>query len=144
MFEKIGLIGALASIVSLALYFLPLTTSSQSQPRTSVSTTGEQSPAIGSNEGNVTINYNAPVKEKNSVLRNPKSGATPLLDSPHLAVVNDPKHHVCLVPAGTPATLTGRIAAMGKIKDGWQEVTVTTGDCANKVGWAMKENLPLE
>ena len=92
MFEKIGLIGTLASIVSLALYFLPVTTSSQSQPSNSAITTGDQSPAIGTNTGNVNYYNSAPVKEKSYVLRNARSGVTPLLDSPNLVTTNFTSH----------------------------------------------------
>jgi hypothetical protein len=89
------------------------------------------------------VNVNTPVKEKGYVLRNVKYGATLVIDSPDSAVVNDPKRHVCLVPVGTPITPTGRTEKMGGL-DMWQEVIVTAGDCANKVGWVARENLHWE
>jgi hypothetical protein len=74
---------AVASILGFPLTILglywavqPPTASSQSQPRPPVSTTGAQSPAIGSNEGSVTFYYNNQNKEKGYVLRNVKAGVT--------------------------------------------------------------------
>src|SRR4029450_10443767 len=55
------------------------------------------------------VNVNTPVKEKGYVLRNTRSGATAIVDSPNLANLvgkEASKHMVCLVPAGTPVTLT--------------------------------------
>ena len=61
-------VGATASIIGVAVPVLPLNRSSalaQSPPRNSAVTTGNQSPAIGSNSGNVYNNYyNTGVKEK--------------------------------------------------------------------------------
>jgi hypothetical protein len=62
------IVGATASIIGVAVPVLPLNRSSalaQSPPRNSAVTTGNQSPAIGSNNGNVYNNYYNPmVKEK--------------------------------------------------------------------------------
>ena len=148
--EKLNFWGAVASIVgvplAIVLYWAtqPMTASSQSQPRTSVSTTGDRSPAIGSSGSDVIIHYNAPVKEKGYVLRNVKYGATLLVDPPDFAGMNDPKHHGCLAPAGTPVRPTGRKADTNQIKDYWREVTVIAGDCAGKDGWVASENLSGE
>jgi hypothetical protein len=145
MLEKIGLWGSIASIVSLGLYFLPPLTSSQSEAKAQASTTGAQSPAIGANQGSVTINYGAPATphEKAYVLRNGKSGATLVVSRPSLDAATEPKSHVCMAPAGTPITLTGETAKMGGI-DMWRKVKITSGECANKVGWAAIENISIE
>ena len=63
----VSIIGSIASVIGVALYFLPSNRPSalvQSPPRNSAVTTGDQSPAIGSNSGNVYNNYNTGVKEK--------------------------------------------------------------------------------
>jgi hypothetical protein len=92
------------------------------------------------------VNVNTPGKEKGYVLRNVKYGATAIVDSPNLANLvgqDASKHVVCLVPAGTPVRPTGRTEKIGGL-DMWQEVIVAVGDCANKVGWAARENLHWE
>ena len=64
----LGIVGSIASVIGVALCYLPSNRSSalaQSPPRNSAVTTGDQSPAIGSNNGNVYNNYyNTMVKEK--------------------------------------------------------------------------------
>jgi hypothetical protein len=149
--KKLNFWGAVASIIGLplavVLYWMaqPMTASSQSQPRAPVSTTGDQSPAIGSNTGTIIINYDAPAKGKSAVLRHSSRGGVPMLfDLPSIDAISDPKHHLCSVLAGTSAMLTGRKADMGVLKDYWREVMITAGDCASKVGWAMSQNLNLE
>lgn len=145
MLEKFGFWGSMASIVSLALYFFPPLASSQPEQAVQVTTSGAQSPAIGENKGNVTINYGAPSMphEKTYVLRNKVNGATLLISRPSLDAATDPKNHVCMVPGGTPITLTGESAKMGGI-DMWRKVKVVSGECANKSGWVAIENVSLE
>ena len=138
--KKLNFWGAVASIIGvpLAIFFWvlpPTTASSQSQPRSSVSTTGYQSPAIGSSGGDINIQYNsAPVKEKSYVLRNVKYGATGLVDSPDPAAMGDPKRLPCLAPAGTSVVLTGRKANMGQIEEYLREVKVSAGNCVVRSG----------
>jgi hypothetical protein len=64
----LGIVGSITSVIGVALCYLPSNRSSalaQSPPRNSAVTTGHQSPAIGSNNGNVYNNYyNTGVKEK--------------------------------------------------------------------------------
>jgi hypothetical protein len=63
-----GIFGVIASVIGVAVSVLPSNHSAalaQSIPRNSAVTTGDQSPAIGSNNGNVYNNYyNTGVKEK--------------------------------------------------------------------------------
>lgn len=143
--EKIGLWGSLASIVGLVLVFMPPAASSQSEPKAQATTSGEKSPAIGSNQGNVTINYGGDVttREKAYVLRNAKGGAVLIINKPSLDAAGDPKSHVCVVPAGTPITLSGESAKMGYV-DMWRKVKITSGECASKSGWTALENISVE
>lgn len=145
MFEKIGLWGSIASIVSLGLYFFPLIASSQNEPKSQASTIGTQSPAIGSNQGSVTINYSAPptLHEKSYVLRNGKTGVTLVVSKPSLDAAAEPKNHVCMAPAGTSIALTGETAKLGGI-DMWRKVKILSGECVNKIGWTAIENISLE
>ena len=70
--KKMNFWAAVASLLGFPLAILglywalhPPTASSQSQSRPSVSTTGNQSPAIGSSGGDINIQYNsAPVKDE--------------------------------------------------------------------------------
>jgi hypothetical protein len=138
--KKLNFWGTVASIVgiplALALYWATPTGAGGDTVNVNSS---RQSGGITANQ----VNINGPVKEKGYVLRNVKYGATLVVDSPDFAFVNDPKRHVCLVPAGTPVTPTGRTEKMGDL-DMSQEVIVTAGDCANKIGWAARENLHWE
>jgi hypothetical protein len=145
MIEEFGLWGSIASIVSLGLYFFPPLALSQSEPKVQASTVGSQSPAIGSNQGSVTINYGTPsaTHEKGYVLRNGKSGATLVVSRPSLDAAAEPKSHVCMAPAGTPISLTGETAKLGGI-DMWRKVKILSGECAAKVGWTDIENVSLE
>ena len=142
--KKLNFWGAMASIVgiplAIVLYFA-------AQPG---SVNGETHSVNSTNQsGGVTayqVNVNAPVKEKGYVLRGARGGAAAIVDSPNLANLvgkDASKHVVCLVPAGTPIAPTGRKESIGGL-DMWQEVMVTAGDCANKVGWAARENLHWE
>lgn len=148
MFEKISLYGSLASIIGLVLFFIP-STSSSTEPtaQTTVSTAGNQSPAIGSNNGSVTINYGGQSSSsktgKNYILRNPKAGATAIINSPSLDVAINPANQVCIVPAGTQVILLGDKAKSGGI-DMWRKVKVVSGECANKMGWVDIGNIVQE
>jgi hypothetical protein len=138
--RAVTLIGGIP--LALVLYWAaqPMTASSQTQPRPSVSATGNQSPAIGSSGRDVIINYNAPVKGTSPELQR----STLLLDSPNLANLNSQesaKHIVCNVRAGTAVSLTGHTEPSNQIKDYWQEVTITTGNCAGKSGWVVWDSL---
>ena len=139
--KKLNYWGAVASIVGIplavALYWA---TPSGAGGETVNVNSSRQSGGVTAYQ----VNVNTLAKEKGYVLRNVKYGATLVVDSPDAEVVNDPKRHVCLAPAGTPVMPTERKADMGGIKDFWQQVTITTGDCANKVGWAARENLHWE
>lgn len=141
----LGLWGSIASIVSLALYFFPSLASSQPERTVQAITSGSQSPAIGENQGSVTINYGAPSTphEKSYVLRNKVSGATQLISRPSLDAAADPKNYICIVPAGTHITLTGESAKMSGI-DMWRKVKIASGECANKSGWVAIDNVSLE
>jgi hypothetical protein len=140
--EKIGFLGSLASIVGLGLVFLPPSSSSQETYNSPV-TSGSQSPAIGSNQGSVTINYGAESTEKRYVLRNPQAGAVLIIDKPSLDAVAEPNRHVCTAPAGTPIVLTGRSAKLGAL-DMWREVKIIGGECSERIGWAALENISIE
>ncbi|WP_152035321.1 hypothetical protein [Paraburkholderia terricola] len=145
MVEKIGLWGSAASIVSLALYFYPPVAASQNEPKVQVSTAGTESPAIGTNQGNVTINYgsSAAPHEKGYVLRNRSAGASLVVSRPTLDAATVPALQVCVAPAGTPISLYGETAKMAGL-DMWQKVKILSGQCANKVGWATTENISFE
>lgn len=140
MVQNVGLLGSIASIIALALYFLPAQTASQ---ETNTNAYGDQSPAIGSNQGSVTINYGNKSKQKVYVLRNQINGATLLVDKPSLDAAMNPEQHVCMAPAGTSISLTGKTAKMGQI-DKWREVEIIDGECAKKRGWVSMENISLE
>lgn len=146
MVEKIGLWGSAASIISLMLYFYPPTASSQSGPNIGVSTAGTQSPAIGTNQGNVTINYGSAVAphEKGYALRNPSAGASLVVARPTLDAATDSNLQVCIAPAGTPISLyDGETARMvGPYM--WQKVKILSGQCASKVGWVSTGNISFE
>lgn len=63
----LGIFGVIVSVIGVAVSVFPSNRSSalaQSLPRNSATTTGDQSPAIGSNNGNVYNNYYNRVKEK--------------------------------------------------------------------------------
>jgi hypothetical protein len=145
--KKLNFWGAVASIIGVPLavflwVFPPTTASSQSQPRSSVSTTGAQSPAIGSSGRDVIINYNAPVKGMGHELKR----STPLVDSPNPANLVGPeasKHIVCTVLAGTPVTPTGKTAKISGL-DMWHEVEVNAGDCQGKRGWVEFTSLDMK
>jgi len=66
--KRLGVAGVIASIVGVTVPVLlssPSSILAQSSPRNSAVTTGDQSPAVGSNNGNVYNNYyNTGVKEK--------------------------------------------------------------------------------
>ncbi|MFL9867293.1 hypothetical protein PQR67_24220 [Paraburkholderia fungorum] len=146
MIEKIGFWGSAASIVSLALYFYPPVAASQDELKPQVSTAGTQSPAIGTNQGNVTINYgsSATPHQKGYVLRNRSAGASLVVSRPTLDAATAPNLQVCLAPAGTPISLyEGETAKMAGL-DMWQRVKILSGQCANKVGWATTENISFE
>src|SRR5262245_45264643 len=106
-------------------------------------TTGDQSPAIGSNNGNVYNNYynggNTRIKGDGYVLKR----STPLVDSPDLTNLlgrDAAKHVVCSAPAGTrvqPTVGQGNTGNVGRL---W-EVTILEGDCTGKVGWVSFESL---
>lgn len=143
--EKFSLWGSLASIVGLALAFMPPTASSQNELKPQATTSGSKSPAIGSNQGNVTINYgdDTTSRVKAYVLRNAKGGASLVINKPSLDEAVNPSSHVCMAPAGTPIMLTGESAKMGNI-DMWRKVKITSGECANKSGWVAIENVSIE
>lgn len=143
--EKIGFWGSIASIVGLALVFMPPSASSQGQQQPQTTTTGAKSPAIGSNQGNITINYGGESvgREKAYVLRNSGGGATLVVSKPSLDVAQDSKAHICMAPAGTPVELTGESARMEGV-DMWRKVRIVGGECANKLGWVAISNLSLE
>lgn len=143
--KKLNFWGAVASIIGvpLAIFFWalpPTTASSQSQPPSSVSTTGYQSPAIGSSGRDVIINYNATVKETGYELKR----STPLMDTSDLAVLlgkDISKHIVCDAIAGTSVTPTGQTAQR------MREVEVTdvlAGECTGKKGWVSIESLGVK
>lgn len=145
MYEKIGLWGSIASIIGLVIVFIPPSVSSSPNQTQNISTSGNQSPAIGSNNRDVTINYNNPeqTKSKSYVLRNTKVGSTLVVNTPSLDAAGDPTKHVCMAPAGTPIQLTGKRAKMGMI-DMWREIKIISGDCESKVGWTALENISYE
>lgn len=149
MFEKISLYGSLASIIGLVLFFVPSTSSSTEHPTsTTVSTTGSQSPAIGSNNGSLTINYGGQTNsssktEKKYVLKNPQYGATLIVNKPSLDASADPKNHVCIAAAGTPIVMLGEKAQLGGM-DRWRKIKVTSGECTNKIGWVDIGNIAQE
>jgi hypothetical protein len=131
-------------MIYLVLWLLVLGVSAAQAQTIIQDTYGWCSPAVGQAGGNVTINCQQP--EKGYVLRGARGGAAAIVDSPNLANLvgkDASKHVVCLVPAGTPIAPTGRKESIGGL-DMWQEVMVTAGDCANKVGWAARENLHWE
>jgi hypothetical protein len=129
--------------IPLAIFFWafpPTIASSQNHPHPSVSTTGNQSPAIGSSGRDVIINYNATVKGTGHELQR----GTFLLDSPNLDNLSGPqasKRIVCSALAGTPVLPTGKREDYGPIKDYWWEVAINTGNCAGKRGWVVWNSL---
>jgi hypothetical protein len=134
--KKLNFWGAVASIIGvpLAIFFWvlpPTTASSQSQSHPSVSTTGYQSPAIGSSGRDVIINYSSPVKGTGYELKR----STPLMDSSEA-----PMRMVCSVPAGTSVSPTGKKAN----SEMWWQVKVIDGDCTDKVGWVSLESLSVK
>ena len=143
--EKIGFWGSIASIVGLALVFMPTSASSQVEQKPQAATYGSKSPAIGSNQGSVTINYggDSVARDKAYVLRNSSGGATLVVNKPSLDAAQDPKAHVCMAVAGTPVELTGESAKMGNI-DMWRKVRIVSGECANKSGWVAISNVSVE
>ncbi|MEK8088126.1 hypothetical protein WNB94_17175 [Aquabacterium sp. A3] len=143
--KKIGLWGSIASIVGLALVFFPPSASSQGEQKSQATTSGAKSPAIGTNQGNITINYggDSTTPEKRYVLRNPRTGATLVVDKPSLDAAQDPKHHVCTALAGTAVIPTGESEKMAGI-DMWRKIRITSGECTNKSGWVAIENLSVE
>ncbi len=145
MYEKIGLWGSIASIIGLVVVFFSPSVSSDTNNSQTITTSGNQSPAIGANNGEVIINYNNPENnnKKSYVLRNTKAGATLVVSAPSLDAAGDPAKHICMAPAGTPIDLTGKTAKMGVI-DMWREVKITSGSCVNKIGWAALENISYE
>lgn len=146
MIEKIGLWGSVASVISLGLYFFPSQAPAQTEPKSQVITSGEQSPAIGINQGSVTFNIGAssPQSKKSYVLRNGKGGATLVVSQPDLSAAMDPKRHVCMAIAGTSiAVIPGATAKMNGT-DIWRKVQIMSGECTGSVGWVALENISYE
>jgi hypothetical protein len=139
--KRLNFWGAVASIVGIPLAFALYwaTPSGAGGDTVNVNSSGQRG-GITANQ----VNVNASVKEKGWALRNVKYGATLVVDSPDIVGMNDPKRQVCLAPAGTPVMLTDRKADMSGIKDYWQEVMITAGNCANKMGWVERAQLSWE
>lgn len=143
--QKIGFWGSIASIVGLAIAFFPGQSESGNQTGRVAATQGNQSPAIGENNGSVNINYNnsSSPQAKSYVLRNAKGGSVLVVSTPSIEAAMDKSKHVCMVVAGTPIILHGETAKMGGI-DMWQKVQINGGACASKVGWVAIENISYE
>ena len=145
--QKTKFLGTVASILgiplALALYWA--TPSGAGGDTVNISSS-RQSGGITANQVNINPSaVTTPVKEKGYVLRS-KNGATLVIDSPDsgYAYAKDPNRQVCFAPAGTPVIPTERKVDGRGIKGYWREVTIIEGDCANKVGWVVGENLHWE
>lgn len=142
--SKLAFWGSIASIVSLAVAFYPVD-KAQSGNQT---TYGNQSPAIGSVDGNVTINYggtSAPdqKKKKQYVLRNAGGGAVLVMKKPDMTSPNNEENQICTAIAGTSITLLGEKAKNFGL-DYWQKIRIVEGPCTGKIGWVVNGNISKE
>ena len=62
--EKVGVIGSIASLVGVILFFIPSNKTSEQALVSHTETSGVQSPAIGSNQGTVNINNYPPTAQQ--------------------------------------------------------------------------------
>ncbi len=132
--NKIAIIGSIASILSLMLFFIPHKATSDSYHQRSI---GNQSPNIISN-GDVNIQYhneqiiNNEQKEGYYLSRSGKGVG--LLEEPSF---KNPKL-ICLVESGA------RVEILDELQEGYLsliKVRVLEGTCKGKIGWTGKENL---
>jgi hypothetical protein len=142
--KKIALSGSIASIMGLCLMFLPIFNAKSSDQITH----GEKSPAIGTVEGNVIIDYSNNSStdtkaEKRYVLRNTNGGSVLVINNPDMSTAVDPKSHVCTVVAGTPIELLDETAKHAGIEM-WQKVRILAGPNKDKVGWIVNQNISYE
>jgi hypothetical protein len=141
--SRLAFWGSLASIVGLAITLYPVG-KAQSGNQT---TYGNQSPAIGSVDGNVTINYGgASTSEQNKakpyVLRNTGGGSVLVMKQPDLTSFNDAEKQICTVFAGTSITLLGEESKHQGLD--WQKVKINEGPCIGKIGWVVHRNISNE
>lgn len=138
---KVGFWGSIASIVGLAITFLPLTASSIEQQVVN----GSKSTVIGENNGTINIGYgdsNQSAK-KGHVLRNQQYGVALVVSKPDLNVITDKSYHICNAIAGTQIELTGRSLDMSGLSY-WKEVAILSGECSGRVGWTTVSNISYE
>lgn len=111
----------------------------------SQATTGAQSPAFGTVQGDVTINYHeaAPAHVPGYVLRNRTGGAMLIVAEPTLEAATTPHLRVCVAPAGTRISLDPETTAMDN-PPFWRKVNILSGECAQKTGWTAMENIQVE
>ncbi|WP_394375338.1 hypothetical protein [Stutzerimonas frequens] len=138
--KKLGLWGSLASLLGLFV-----TLSSLQAQQQGVYTQGQQSPAFGSNNGSVNINYNnsVPLAKRQYTLRNANGGSVLIVSKPTVQVASIQSEHVCMAFAGTPIILDGEAVQEFGI-DMWQRVQVLEGPCKDKVGWVALSNINIE
>ncbi len=138
--------GVHLSIIGLIVMFVPHHAQSGEQ----VNTYGNESPAIGENKGNVTIEYNhsnntySGTTQKKYVLRNPRYGTVNVFSEPSVAAAINPSKSVCMAIAGTPITLLGNKAKEGVVEFRKVQIHTTEDSCSQKIGWVGLENISYE
>lgn len=142
--SKLAFGGFIASIVSLTVAFFPVDKAHSGNQ----TTYGNQSPAIGSVDGNVTINYGGTStpdqkKKKQFVLRNAGGGSVLVMKKPDMTSPNNEENQICTVIAGTSITLLAEKAKYHGL-DYWQKVKISEGTCTGKIGWVANDNISNE
>lgn len=135
-----------SSVATIAGFFIAIFTPAvSSQNQTSH---GDQSPNINSTQGDVNITFGGtvppPPAQKQYVLRQSQGGAITVLKTPNPSGFMDNKQHVCIVISGTPIEMLDGKASQAGFDDVWREIKITSGSCADKVGWVMVSNISFE
>jgi len=135
--KKLSLWGAISSITGILATLSPLQAESINQ-----NINGNQNNLIHENNGTINIQQelNQDALTKSYVLRNLSTGSVLLVSKPEVLAAIDLKYHVCMAPAGTDITLTGKKANISGI-DLWREVRVKSGECSGEIGWTTIENI---
>lgn len=147
----LGVLGALASILSLLLYLkdnpdeaTPKSQSTTNAVRenaenndkpTSIDISGNENTVVSDINGDVTIN-NVNSKDMGTFINNPAAGSALLLSEPNI----EAKYHICLATKGT------KVEKLETQKDSklplvWMKIKIMAGEYKGKVGWVSQNNL---
>jgi len=138
--KKFSIVSGIASILGLCVAFLPTDANSLNQ-----AINGNKNTVIGTNEGNVTINYNESDSSSGEqyVIVHPSGGGTYLLSDPSIASYGDSSKFICALDQGTKVLPTGPVhkehnLVMAKF------VKVQNGSCSGRHGWVTTATLAMK